>query len=88
MFLEIEKSILFLLETSTKKMLTCRFDETSLKLVHHEWSWKHSRIKIQRHGQSQFHSKMTTLGKQHPEYLQTAQPSSNTQGVEKQQQLM
>lgn len=28
-----------------KRKLTCRFDETSLKLVHHEWSWKHSGIK-------------------------------------------
>lgn len=41
---EVEKYIPFLLKL-TKRKLTCCFDETSLKLVHHEWPWKHSGIK-------------------------------------------
>lgn len=41
---EVEKYILFPLKL-TKRKLTCCFDETSLKLVHHEWPWKHSGIK-------------------------------------------
>lgn len=41
---EVEKYIPFPLKL-TKRKRTCCFDETSLKLVHHEWSWKHSGIK-------------------------------------------
>lgn len=65
-------------------MLTCSLDETSLKLVHHERSWKHSRIKIYTQT-GQLHSKMVPLTEQHPEYCKTAQHLSNTQGEEKQQ---